>query len=252
MVDKIDDGSVTDSVGTAEDYGLVTQSVTKVLDYGFLTEGYEIYPWPTYDVFPLFRGLSWPMTKTPIWKTIIQESYSQRETRIGAVVFPRWKWTLTFDIIRSMEDSYEYQVLIDFISTHRGPLISFDFWDPTDNYVINQWIANGDNVTQSFQMSRSMGSIGISEPVRRMNRSITNLVVPNVVYLDGVAQDVDYYTISDTGILSFETAPVLGVRINADFNYFWAARLVNDENDLDYAMYRWWELKKLELISIKT
>ena len=254
---KEDDGVITQVAETDVDYGVITASPGYFKDYGLIF--YSAFPWPDYDVFPILPGLSWPMTKTPIWKTLIQESASQRETRIGLVTRPRYKWALSFDIIRSKDSYYEYQALVNFINSHYGAVDDFLFWDPTDNFVEGQYIGVGTGIGKSYWLYRTLmtGTSGFVEPITCINNSINNVPAPNAVYINKVALTgltsggEPKWTMSDAGVLTFHTAPDNGAEISADFNYFWPVRFLNDEDDIDYAMFQWWEMKKLELISIK-
>jgi uncharacterized protein (TIGR02217 family) len=247
---KEDLGSISEAATTQIDRGVITELPNSFLDYGLIY--YPIFPWPDYDVFPVLAGLGWSVTKAPEWKTVIHETAGGYEDRWGMWAQPRWKWTVTFEFLRADLVYYEFQALANFINRKFGTKDDFLFWDPTDNYAVNQVIGVGDGATTIFQMVRRMFSGGLAEPVFAVNNSINNVPAGNVIYLDGIPLMTDSgYVLGDDGMLTFDTPPASGVNINADFNYFWPARLADDENDFDYFMADLWEMKKLEILGLK-
>jgi uncharacterized protein (TIGR02217 family) len=200
------------------------------------------------DLFPTLPGLGWTMTKTPMWKTLAFDATSGREARIGLRVYPRWKWTLTFDHLKAETSYLEFQQLADFVNTHYGPRDEFLFQDPTDNFIAGQLIGWGDGATKVFQLVRTLHVYGFEEPITNFNSS----ALTNAVYINRVAVDPGGYTISSSGILTFIDAPTDTYEISADINYYWPARFLTDDNEFDYFMHQVWEMKKLEIISLRS
>lgn len=113
-------------------------------------------------VFPALPGLIYPVTKTPMWRTKVQESTSGKETRIGYWSYPRWKYEIGFDVLRSGALT-ELQQLAGFFNARNGSFDSWLFDDPDDNAVVDQSLGVADGVQTTFQLARALG--GYVEPV---------------------------------------------------------------------------------------
>jgi len=111
-------------------------------------------------------------------------------------------------------------------------------------------IGVGNASTTVFQLQRAMGVTlpggGFQEPI----------VAPNVVtavYLGGITQSPASYSIdSNTGLITFETAPGSGLIITADFSYYFRCRFIDDSYAFENFMYQLWQLKKLTFISVRS
>jgi uncharacterized protein (TIGR02217 family) len=187
-------------------------------------------------VLPTLPGVAYPVTRSLVSDVTIQQSISGLETRINNQSVPRYKWSLSYNILRSAAAFAEFQTLLGFINSRFGQWDSFLFVDPTDNAVTGQQISVGDGSTKSFQLVRTLG--GFIEP----------MLAPNIgatinIYLNGVIQptghSVSGWGTTTPGVLTFTTAPGSGVVITADFSYF------------SLFMDSYYELKKLPLISVK-
>ncbi len=192
-------------------------------------------------VFPDLPGLTWTITRTPIWKTLKQTVASGLENRVGLWSLPQWQWTLIYEFLRSSAAFGELQSLVGFFNARQGSYDTFLFRDPSDCSVTGQQIGIGDGTTASFQLVRSFG--GFTEPVKEVNGT-------PVVYANGVA--VSGWAVGNTGIVTFDSAPASGAVVSADINYYWRVRFVDDQYDFDNFMYQLWECKKLQLISVKS
>lgn len=192
-------------------------------------------------VYPDLPGLTWSATRTPIWRTLIQESESGREVRAALWSRPRWKWALVYDWLPSDEATQDLQALLGFFLQRRGAFESFLFLDPEDQGVAGQFIGTGDGATRAYQMQRTLG--GYTEPIY----DVTGV---STIYLDGVAQDSGW-EIDAKGGLTFTAPPGAGVEITADFSYYWRVRFAADECDFETFAWRLWDAKKVELMSVK-
>jgi len=192
-------------------------------------------------VFPALPGLAWSVKKTPTWQTRTQTSVSGKETRLADWSYPRWKWSLTYDILRDNPTYDELHTLAGFYLQRQGSFDSFLYQDPDDNSVTSQDIGAGDGSTTVFQLVRSFG--GFSEPV----------LAPNVISLVTVAgTPTTAYTVDPTtGLLTFTSAPASGAALQASFSYYFRCRFVDDSYDFEQFMLNLWQLQKLEFISIK-
>ena len=195
-----------------------------------------------YDVFPILPGLTWSVTRTPIWKNKIFEAFSGKETSTGFWSYPRWQFLLSYDILRWDETTPEYQAMVGFFNQHFGSRRGFLFQDLSDNRVTGQFIGMGDGVRMSFQAVRTLG--GFTEPVLTVNA-----LEPLVIYIDGAATTT--YTLYPGGLIYFSPPPAPNTVLSADFSFFWQTRFLNDQYDFEEIMYRFSILKKVDLISLK-
>jgi uncharacterized protein (TIGR02217 family) len=196
-------------------------------------------------VFPSLPGEGWPVRKTIVTKTTIQEAANGQEVRFPNFVAPRWKWSLTMNVLRDLPASafYELTTLLGIFTSKLGPWDSFLYDDPSDHLVTSQLIGTGNGTLKSFQMQRSLASG--TQPVYDIK---TSLPTP-VVYLGGVSQGSGW-SISN-GLLTFSSAPGNGVQITADFGYYWRVRFLNDETEFEEFAQGFWEGKKVEFISVR-
>lgn len=130
------------------------------------------------SVFPTLSGLEWPVNRTPIFDTIVQQSVSGKETRIALQTYPRWKWEVSFSILRADSTNLEFQSLVGFFNNRQGMFDSFLYTDANDYIVSAQNIATGTGALSSFQMIRTFGSF--IEPVLAPN-------TVSAVYLAGTS-----------------------------------------------------------------
>lgn len=191
-------------------------------------------------VFPSLPGLSWNVKRKPMWRTKISESSSGREYAFGYWSYPRYKYSLSFEALRSSSVLQELQTLAGFFNSRQGSLDTFLYSDPDDNAVTGQSFAVGDGVTKDFQLVRAFG--GYIEPVFDLN------TVPIIKSNGSVV--VSGYTIT-SGLVSFSAAPVNGAVLSWDGTYYRRVRFTQDEAEFNKFMYQLWELKTLEFISVK-
>ena len=203
-------------------------------------------------LFPTLPGLAWSVTKSPTFQTRIQRAASGRELRALDYPYPLWQFTLVFDLLRDNPTAGydELRTLMGFFMACQGAYATFLFRDPSDDRVAGQQIGIGNASTTVFQLQRAVGVTlpggGFQEPI----------VAPNVataVYLDGITQGPASYSIdSNTGLITFETAPGSGLIITADFSYYFRCRFIDDSYAFENFMYQLWQLKKLTFISVRS
>ena len=202
-------------------------------------------------VFPTLPGLAWSVTKTPTFQTRIQRAASGRELRALDYPYPLWQFALVFDFLRDNPTAGydELRTLMGFFMLCQGAFGTFLFQDPSDFQVSGQQIGTGNASTSIFQLQRAMGTTlpngGFFEPITAPN-------VVGAIYLNGITQNPASYSVdSNTGLVTFNTAPGSGLIINADFTYYFRCRFIEDRYDFENFMYRLWQLKKLTFISVR-
>jgi uncharacterized protein (TIGR02217 family) len=197
-------------------------------------------------ILPSLAGLGFDVTRTPVWDTTVQQAISGKETRVARQTYPRWKWELTYNVLRSGASFGELQQLAGFFNARQGMFGTFLYQDADDNAVTGQAVATGDGATTAFQLIRNFG--GFVEPVLAPN-AVAN------VYLNGVSQSSGYSVASwggtSPGFLTFVSPPASGVAITADFTYYWPCRMSDDSVSFSLFMSQSYKAKKFGFISVK-
>ncbi len=118
-------------------------------------------------IYPTLPGLTWPVKRTPMWKTHISTTPSGREWRAALMNTPRYRYTLPYEFLRNEAAFQEFQTLFGFFNARQGSYDSFLFNDASDNTATAQAFGAGDGSTVLFQLLRTLG--GNSEPVFALN-----------------------------------------------------------------------------------
>jgi len=218
-------------------------------------------------MFPQLSGIGWPVNRRPYVSTTVNKTAGGQEIRI-----PNWPYPLeTFDLpINYLHDSVvqspgfaaDFEELYGFFVARLGPWDSFLYQDPTDNYTVTlaqyeglspttgqNVIATGDGTTKSFQLFRTIG--GALQPIYDIN-GITATLAPPLsapycnVYLNGVLQGSGF-SVSNTGLLTFTSAPGNSVHVAADFSYFKRCVFADDSIDFTRNYQHIWKVKKLSI-----
>jgi uncharacterized protein (TIGR02217 family) len=193
-------------------------------------------------VFPSLPGLGYSVTRSLIWKSLTQTAVSGDETRVQLWSYPRYQYTLTFDVLRTAAAFAEFQTLLGFINARGGAYDSFLFEDVDDNSVAGQPIGIFNGTATQTQLVRGLG--GFTEPVFAPH-------TVSRVYLNGTPVSSGSWSVSATGLVTFTSAPASGALATADFTYYWPVRFVGDQTDFEKFASRRYAVKKLDLITLK-
>lgn len=196
-------------------------------------------------VFPKLKGLTWNRVKTPQFSTLIQRGTDGSEVRASYYPFPIWKWALTYNYLDERNAETDLQQLMGFYLQRSGALDSFLFQDWNDNFVTAEQFAVGDGSTTTFALTRTFG--GFQEPIG----GVDGVTSTAIVYIDGVAATYGTDYTFTAGLVAFTTAPDEGALLTWTGNYYWATRFSEDSLDYNNFMYKLWELKTVELVSVR-
>ncbi|HLG86261.1 MAG TPA: DUF2460 domain-containing protein [Alphaproteobacteria bacterium] len=201
-------------------------------------------------VFPALAGLEYPVTRTPVFKTLVQESVSGKENRAALQVYPRWKWSLSFNFLRD-DSNNEFRTLLGFFLARQGAYDSFLFDDVDDDGVTDQPVGVGDGSNLNFPLVRTLG--GFVEPILAVNTNVVATVKVNGVLQAFTSQWGWLFGAYGPYGIAFTpgNAPGNGASVTATFNYYWPVRFTADDNDFTKFMNKLWEQKKLEFESVK-
>lgn len=183
----------------------------------------------TLSVYPTLAGLTWPLVRTPVWKTGIQPTQSGRELRAAYMSYPLYKWSAVYDVLRTAAAFTEYQQLLGFFNLCNGSFQAFLFQDPDDYAALTQGFGTGDGSTKIFTMIKSFG--GFAEPAGYiMPASPTP-----TIFINGASQSPGNFTLNSpaNGMITFVTAPGAGTALTWTGNYQYVCRFLADTVDFE-------------------
>lgn len=211
------------------------------------------------NLFPTTTRISWTVEKSPNLATRMQRAVSGREARIADWLLPLYTFNLKWEVLKDRWDvrmgvgkgpAYspagvtpydELRQIWNFWLQQLGPEIPFYYYDPSDNTtrataatpaVYN--FAIGDGVTTQFQAASP-----ILAPVVPI---VVNSFTP--VLSGGISVN------ADTGVVTWGTAPGVGVSVGLDMTYYYRVRFNADGLEASNFAYQFWELKQMKLVSV--
>lgn len=186
----------------------------------------------TIPTFPTFPGLTFPITRTPIWQTIKQQSVAGLTPRFAQWSYPRWRYEVSLEVLRTHSSYTELQSLVGFINSLAGAAGTFQYADPYDGAATDQNFGTGTGTATAFQLVRTLG--GFTEPVYAPTATPT-------IKVGGVTKATPGdYSIGSTGIVTFTSAPANGAALTWTGSFAWLCQLDEDETDLtQFDAYRW-------------
>lgn len=167
-------------------------------------------------IFPTLPGVSIEVGKTPIWKSTVHESVSGCQVSASSMTYPRWRYRLSYEVLRSGAQA-ELQQLVGFFNRHRGRADTWLFFDDEDCVATDQQFGVGDGVTTDFYLVRGFG--GFIEPVTDI-KTISSVTAGGVP-MYGSAAEYPGETLSCdfTRISSLESGPSLDLDFStANYN----------------------------------
>lgn len=196
------------------------------------------------SVFPTLAGLSMEASKVPLWKTQRAETASGREFTASFMLYPRYRYTLRFDVLRQNGGTrVELASLLGFFNSMKGGYDSFLFTDPDDYSVTDMSFGTGDGATTAFQLKRTFGAF--ADAIHDLNGAPT-IKVDAVTKTAGVD-----YNIGSTGIVTFTAAPANNKPLTWTGSFYWRCRFEDDEMDFDKLLYQIWQAKKVTFRTVK-
>jgi uncharacterized protein (TIGR02217 family) len=206
------------------------------------------------QVFPTLAGLGWDVDRTPKWQNTRQRAFSGAETSIAYWSYPKWKFNLTYNVLREgvfgmPSTTYqEFSQFAGFFNQLYGDFDSFLYTDGQMNSVTDQTIGTGDASTTEFQLVADFG--GFVQPIFAPN-VITNVKVNGVTLIDGVDYTVSVWGDTEPGIITFATPPGNGLSITATFTYYFPCRFDIPELTFKEFMKGLFSVDGVEFSSIK-
>ena len=205
----------------------------------------------TIPTFPSLDGITYPVVRTPTFKTIAHESVSGTSTTQSPQAFAIYSYDLPYEFLRTDSPNVELQTLMSFFQAAKGSAVPFHFNDPDDNAVAGQALGTGDGTTTDFGLVRTMGSV--TDPVQDAVASGLTITV------DGVTQSLgtDYSLLNTSQYLTIYAVrfaaghiPTAGQVVAGSFSYNWLCRFAEDATDFSKFMQYIWEAKSIKLRTV--
>lgn len=218
--------------------------------------------------FPDLPGFTWGRKRATNWNTLIQTSASGLEARAALMLLARYEWTLKYNYLREAEAPewdnntpyYEVEAIEGSYRNSQGPLSTWLFRDQYQNSVTNQFIAYGDGTTTGFQAQVTLqGGNGqpYNEPVFALDTRGSYTYGPYTrpaaltpqAYINSSATSATFNT--ETGVITFGSAPASGATITATFSYAFRVRFSDDSIEMTNEFSIWNSLDGLKLLQTR-
>ena len=178
----------------------------------------------------------------PGWSTSIVTTVSGHERRNANWSQARGRW----NVAHGLKRREQVAELIAFFRARMGRAYGFRFKDWTDYQALAQTLGTGDGSTKAFQLVKRYASGG-----EVATRTIAKPVAGTVkLYRDGVQATSGWSVNSSTGLVTFSTAPAIGVIVTADFEFDVPARFDTDQMELTIETYElgsWGQIPVIEI-----
>jgi len=188
------------------------------------------------DLFPTLGGLQWNRVKQPEFNTVTMTAVDLSELRSSFSDTPIYNVVQSYDVLRDDVAHNELETLMGFFLKHRGSWDSWLFNDPDDFAVINEAFGEGDAAETEYQLRRTFGAF---------TEKVSNLNASPAISINGVLQSTGY-TVSATGLVTFDTAPADGALITWTGTYYFRCRFTEDMQTFNQFMQHLWENKQVE------
>ena len=204
-------------------------------------------------LFPTLRGLTYPIGKTPHWKTLQTQTVSGVKKFVQMYTYPYYELNLKFNYLGD-ENSQADDIhrLAGFYNKMGGAGIDFLFADPLfeDNRVTDQPFAITDGVATSWQLAHTYG--GFTEPIFGIIEKPTLYMINNDTgERINLTEGEHYYVSSEGTVVCPLGAPVAGFTLYWTGKWYYRCHFANDEAELEQIFYGGWALDELVLESIK-
>jgi len=206
-------------------------------------------------VYPDLPGLTYPV----VWRlnTFAQSEKASggAEIDLALATAPIHEFDLTYSVLRNQYGvgSIEFKTLFGFYLALNGSAGRFLYKNPHDNAVTGQAMGTTDGTSTFY--SPIVRTFGVGPNVGIEAVGYVDMTQPVEVYLDGVLQDHDSFTIINTNPvnqkLKFATAPAAGKAITMDFSFFYYCKFADPTIDFSEFMSNLFELQKVTLRSCR-
>lgn len=196
-------------------------------------------------------------------RTLVNEADSGEESRIIKFSRLRGRWDLASRLMRDFESNPTLRVDCDTIQqlhvVQEGRAHGFRFrhdgdhkiGDPDDPTTTNQSIGTGDGAETQFQAIRqyAFGAVTFNRPIVKLEASSYTVLIDDVAQTEGGGND---YTIDvDTGVVTFNAAPLGGEDVGLASKFDVPVRFDIDLLDLDYELASLGQVPSIPIVELK-
>jgi uncharacterized protein (TIGR02217 family) len=167
---------------------------------------------------------------------------SRPPRRSGSEARGRW------DLASGLKKQAQIDELIAFFRARRGRAYGFRFKDWTDYKATGQLLGTGDDAQTQFQLVKHYPSGSVIE-VRTITKPVAGTVK---VYLDAMEQLSGWSVDTTTGLVTFGTAPALGVQVTADLEFDVPVRFDTDHMAVTIESYRLHAWQQIPIVELRT
>ncbi len=160
---------------------------------------------------------------SPTWNDVIQESLAGTEQRFGRWTKCKGVGNVAYGLLTtSATYDDDFRAIMAIYRAHAG-LYPFRFRDWTDYIAVDEWFADGDGSTLSFQIGKlyDPSMILLNTPGNLTYfRPLFLFEAAPVIKVDGATKTVvTDYNISDSGLITFTSAPANDKAITFTANF---------------------------------
>jgi uncharacterized protein (TIGR02217 family) len=187
--------------------------------------------------------ISYGASGGPRYSTSIVTTVSGHERRNANWAMARGRW----NVAHGLKKREQVAALIAFFRARRGRAYGFRYKDWTDYQALAQALGVGDGSRKIFQLVKHYPSGGVAE-----SRVIAKPVVGTVtLYRDGLEATSGWTVDTTTGLVSFGTAPAVGIQVTADFTFDVPVRFDSDQMDVTIETYQLGSWGKIILLEVR-
>ncbi len=173
-----------------------------------------------YVMPPMPMSMAAGLKKSPVFNTVKQKAVAGLTSAVALMPYPTWAFEFSMEHITGSERLGAVSQFFGTYMATAGGANLFLFTDPQDCTVTNAQFGVGDGAATSFQLSRYIfGAVDV----------IQNPKGTPQVYVSGVRTTPA--SISDTGVVTFTTAPAANAPLTWTGGFQYACRFAEDSID---------------------
>lgn len=201
-------------------------------------------------LFPTLKGLTYPITMTPHWNTLTNQSVTGIKKFLSMYSYPYYQLKLSFEYLSDSDDeSDDIHQLMGFYNSMGGAGQDFLFADPLflPNKITDHAFGTGDGTKTKFRLARNFGDA--AEPVFGI------LAAPKITKtIDGTVTALTTgtdFTWDATALIAFAKAPEQDAVLRWSGDWYFRCHFAEDEAEFQQIFYQGWGLDDLTLETIK-
>lgn len=197
------------------------------------------------QLYPNLIGLTPDAVRSYMWKTLVQEATSGKQSTIQLAAYPRVHFTLTYELLRDNVTPSDLKSLAGLHNVLGGRFDTFLYTDPDFNTVASAspqaFFTGTGSALGPFQLVapfQNSGGPGAMELVQNLNGT-------PVLYDNGSPISAANYTIGPTGLVTFGAGHALANTHIGSWSgsFYYRCRFNEDTIEWTKFMNKWWQAK---------